>query len=144
MGWSSVHPTSAPIPQTGRPDTGTRVKLEDLVSQDRSARPPTSRLASAAATAAAGGLSSIPLSATQSNDGTKGANNDGGGSAPSGPSEFIKKLYRMLEDESAMYGKGKPAGAKREHGAKRGSVGWGRGGSSFVVWDMNDFTTKVL
>jgi osomolarity two-component system response regulator SKN7 len=71
-----------------------------------------------------------------------GGGDTGGGQ--SGPSEFIKKLYRMLEDESAMYGKGRPAGAKREPGAKRGSVGWGRGGSSFVVWDMNEFTTKVL
>jgi len=72
-----------------------------------------------------------------------GGGGDGAG-GQSGPSEFIKKLYRMLEDESAMYGKGRPAGAKREQGAKRGSVGWGRGGSSFVVWDMNEFTTKVL
>lgn len=67
---------------------------------------------------------------------------DGGGQA--GPSEFIKKLYKMLEEESAMYGRGKPAGQPRPEGAKRGSVGWGRGGSSFVVWDMNEFTTKVL
>jgi osomolarity two-component system response regulator SKN7 len=50
----------------------------------------------------------------------------------------------MLEEESAMFGRGKPAGQPRPEGAKRGSVGWGRGGSSFVVWDMNDFTTKVL
>jgi osomolarity two-component system response regulator SKN7 len=49
----------------------------------------------------------------------------------------------MLEDESAQYGRGKPAGAPRSKG-ERGSVGWGRGGTSFVVWDMNDFTTKIL
>lgn len=60
-----------------------------------------------------------------------------------GPSEFIKKLYKMLEDESAQYGRGKPAGAPRSKG-ERGSVGWGRGGTSFVVWDMNEFTTKIL
>jgi osomolarity two-component system response regulator SKN7 len=71
-----------------------------------------------------------------------GGGGDGGGQA--GPSEFIKKLYKMLEEESAMYGRGKPAGQPRPEGAKRGSVGWGRGGSSFVVWDMNEFTTKVL
>lgn len=68
----------------------------------------------------------------------------GAGMAQTGPSEFIKKLYKMLEEESAMYGKGRPVGQPRGEGAKRGSVGWGRGGSSFVVWDMNDFTTKVL
>jgi osomolarity two-component system response regulator SKN7 len=60
-----------------------------------------------------------------------------------GPSEFIKKLYKMLEDESAQYGRGKPAGTPRSKG-ERGSVGWGRGGTSFVVWDMNEFTTKIL
>lgn len=81
----------------------------------------------------------MPLAATEGK-----ANGNTESSGQSGPSEFIKKLYRMLEDESATYGKGKPAGAKRDSGAKRGSVGWGRGGSSFVVWDMNDFTTKVL
>ncbi|BEJ17205.1 hypothetical protein CspHIS471_0606060 [Cutaneotrichosporon sp. HIS471] len=79
--------------------------------------------------------------------GASGSANDvpagsGGGQQP-GPSEFIKKLFKMLEDESATYGRGKPAGAPRSKG-ERGSVGWGRGGTSFVVWDMNEFTTKVL
>lgn len=79
--------------------------------------------------------------------GASGSANDapagtGGGQQP-GPSEFIKKLFKMLEDESATYGRGKPVGAPRSKG-ERGSVGWGRGGSSFVVWDMNEFTTKVL
>jgi osomolarity two-component system response regulator SKN7 len=60
----------------------------------------------------------------------------------SGPSEFIKKLYKMLEEESVLYRKGRAGQVKSE--VKRGSVGWGRGGTSFVVWDMNDFTTKVL
>ena len=66
----------------------------------------------------------------------------GGGNQQSGPSEFIKKLYKMLEEESAMFGKAR--GSARGEGAKRGSVGWGRGGTSFVVWDMHEFTTKVL
>jgi osomolarity two-component system response regulator SKN7 len=79
--------------------------------------------------------------------GASGSANDapagtGGGQQPC-PSEFIKKLFKMLEDESATYGRGKPVGAPRSKG-ERGSVGWGRGGSSFVVWDMNEFTTKVL
>ncbi|GMK57558.1 hypothetical protein CspeluHIS016_0403920 [Cutaneotrichosporon spelunceum] len=79
--------------------------------------------------------------------GASGSANDaptgcGSGQQP-GPSEFIKKLFKMLEDESATYGRGKPAGAPRSKG-ERGSVGWGRGGTSFVVWDMNEFTTKVL
>ena len=60
-----------------------------------------------------------------------------------GPSEFIKKLYKMLEEEAAIYGNGEP-GKPRPKDAKRGSVGWGRGGTTFVVWDMNDFTTKIL
>lgn len=67
----------------------------------------------------------------------------GSGGQQPGPSEFIKKLYKMLEDESAQFGRGKPAGAPRGKG-ERGSVGWGRGGTSFVVWDMNEFTTKIL
>jgi osomolarity two-component system response regulator SKN7 len=49
----------------------------------------------------------------------------------------------MLEEESAMYGGGESS-KTRPKGAKRGSVGWGRGGTTFVVWDMNDFTTKIL
>lgn len=73
-----------------------------------------------------------------------GTAGDGTGGGQPGPSEFIKKLYKMLEEESAMYGKGRAPGQPRGEGAKRGSVGWGRGGSSFVVWDMNDFTTKIL
>ncbi|KAL1413353.1 kinase-regulated stress-responsive transcription factor skn7 [Vanrija albida] len=76
--------------------------------------------------------------------GSGGASGQQGGSGQQpGPSEFIKKLYKMLEDESETYGRGKPAGAPRSKG-ERGSVGWGRGGTSFVVWDMNEFTTKVL
>lgn len=71
-----------------------------------------------------------------------GGGSGGGGQQP-GPSEFIKKLFKMLEDESAQYGRGKPPGAPRLKG-ERGSVGWGRKGTSFVVWDMNEFTTKVL
>jgi osomolarity two-component system response regulator SKN7 len=83
--------------------------------------------------------------------GTSTAGGDGvaaGGAAggTSGPSEFINKLYKMLEKGSATYGKGR-AGA-RGHGkgmdVKRGWVGWGRGGTSFVVWDINGFTTKGL
>lgn len=91
------------------------------------------------------GYASLPMNGDVGNA-SKGSLSDVGASAgvPSGPSEFIKKLYKMLEEESATYGKGKPVGQPRGEGAKRGSVGWGRGGSTFVVWDMNDFTTKVL
>jgi osomolarity two-component system response regulator SKN7 len=141
--WSSVHPSaSAPVPV--RSDSGARnaVKLEDLVSQERSTRPGTGR--STVGGGGGAGLTSLPLSATQSSDHLKGGKEEGGGGGNNGPSEFIKKLYRMLEDESALYGKGRPSGAPREQGAKKGPVGWSRGGISFVVWDMNNFTTKVL
>lgn len=151
-GWSSVHPAApaaAPIPLRADSSSRNAVKLEDLVSQERSARPPSGRITSGNGP---GGMTSLPLSATQSSDNVNGkasgknGDNEGGGGerGHSGPSEFIKKLYRMLEDESATFGKGRPPGAKRDQGAKRGSVGWSRGGTSFVVWDMNDFTTKVL
>lgn len=83
-----------------------------------------------------------PGAAGPSNAAAAAAGDAGGAAA--GPSEFIKKLYKMLEEESAMYGRGIPPGHPRPEGAKRGSVGWGRGGSTFVVWDMNDFTTKIL
>lgn len=117
------------------------VKLEDLVSQDR-IRPMSN----------GGGrsMSSLPLTVSQPLDqgkslgGGQGGFEGSGGSQQAGPSEFIKKLYKMLEEESAMYGRGRAPGQPRGDGAKRGSVGWGRGGMSFVVWDMNDFTTKIL
>ena len=50
------------------------------------------------------------------------------------PVTVYVKLYKMLEEENAMF----------KDRSKRGAVGWGKGGVSFVVWDMNDFTTKVL
>lgn len=65
-------------------------------------------------------------------------------STSSAPSEFIKKLYKMLEEEAATYGKGFAPGQPRGPNAQRGSVGWARGGTTFVVWEMNIFTTKVL
>lgn len=89
-----------------------------------------------AASAAASGTAA-------SGAGSGGGGGGGGGGQQPGPSEFIKKLFKMLEDESAQYGRGKPPGAPRLKG-ERGSVGWGRKGTSFVVWDMNEFTTKVL
>lgn len=71
-----------------------------------------------------------------------------GGGEKAGPSEFIKKLYNMLEEESVQYGinnGGKVGGDKKGKGRQeRGAVGWGRGGQTFVVWEMNEFTTKVL
>ena len=146
--WPGNHPAQAPLPRQDTATASRSVKLEDLVAQERTSRPVSSRSTSNAA-----GLTAIPLTATQSTDNMRAngsaSNNasqadNGGGNNNSGPSEFIKKLYRMLEDESALYGKGKPAGAPRGEGAPRGSVGWGKGGASFVVWDMNDFTTKVL
>nr|XP_031863998.1 uncharacterized protein CI109_000642 [Kwoniella shandongensis]KAA5531070.1 hypothetical protein CI109_000642 [Kwoniella shandongensis] len=164
VGWSSVQP-GAPIGRGG-------VKLEDLVSNERRTHgsgqiPPSSSgglppIQSQAPIPQANGktaLSSIPLSVSHSYDqkmrrpstasesagaGTGSGGVAGAGNQQQGPSEFIKKLYKMLEEESAQYGKGVPAGKRRGEGAKRGSVGWGQGGASFVVWDMNDFTTKVL
>jgi len=122
---------------------GVAVKLEDLVSHDR-ARVPNGR----AVTPGPGGLTSMPLNTSQPPDPSRqtfgGVAADLNGAQQAGPSEFIKKLYKMLEEESAMYGRGKAPGQPRGEGAERGSVGWGRGGTSFVVWDMNEFTTKVL
>ncbi|WVQ95114.1 hypothetical protein IAU59_002208 [Kwoniella sp. CBS 9459] len=158
-GWSSIHP--------GAPSSRGSVKLEDLVSGTTS-RPGT---AGGAPISSSRPSTSIPVSVSSSFDqkpsippgdsggpagggggsgsGEKGASGSGGagaggGGGQQGPSEFIKKLYKMLEEESAAFGKGKPPGQPRGEGAPRGSVGWGRGGTSFVVWDMNDFTTKVL
>ena len=98
--------------------------------------------------ASGGDLSSVPLN-NEPNEGSKGpsrrgsaqnaSGDTGGGGGQSGPSEFIKKLYGMLEDENAQYSKGRSAGRNQ-----RGSVGWGKGGLSFVVWDMNDFTVQIL
>jgi osomolarity two-component system response regulator SKN7 len=67
------------------------------------------------------------------------------GAAP-GHTGFIRKLYTMLEEESATKGKGRAGAGGRGKGedVKRGWVGWGRGGTSFVVWDINGFTTKGL
>ncbi|ORY35476.1 HSF-type DNA-binding-domain-containing protein [Naematelia encephala] len=148
-GWSSIHPAATPSarrPDTARSATGGPVKLEDLVSQV----PPQAGRSNAAPPA--GGLTSHPLSNDPSKSSVGNADGGGGGGqsagagggSAQGPSEFIKKLYKMLEEESAMYGKGKAPGERRGEGAKRGSVGWGKGGASFVVWDMNEFTTKVL
>lgn len=100
-------------------------------------------------------LSSIPLSVSASFDtrsqfsaGPQGASTEkekdkekDKATQQQGPSEFIKKLYKMLEEEQAQYGSSR---AKKGEKGKRGSVGWGANGTSFVVWDMNDFTTKIL
>lgn len=153
------------------------VKLEDLVSSERtSSRPVSSHLKSSGSLqhlhmmAGPGGMTSLPLSTTHSSDqlrsdmdddggdgaggggrgrgksgkGDKGDKAERGGTNQSGPSEFIKKLYKMLEEETVQYGQGRPPGAPRPEGAGRGPVGWGKGGTSFVVWDMNSFTTQVL
>jgi osomolarity two-component system response regulator SKN7 len=93
----------------------------------------------------------LPGSGVGSAGGTSTAGGDGvaaGGAAcgTSVPSEFIKKLYKMLEKGSATCGKGRAAAGGHGKGedVKRGWVGWGRGGTSFVVWDINGFTTKGL
>jgi hypothetical protein len=122
----------------GRPSPGwPQVKLEDLVAQGR----PKSGNAEP-------GFTIMPLHAPQPAEHTRqssgGPQAQADASAQSGPSDFIKKLFRMLEEETAMYGQGKPPGEPRAQGARRGSVGWGRNGTSFVVWDMNEFTTQVL
>ncbi|EIW68251.1 hypothetical protein TREMEDRAFT_63424 [Tremella mesenterica DSM 1558] len=158
-GWSSVLPTPKPMapPQrTERRVSG--VKLEDLVSSDR-VRPGSSK-----GSLPAGGLTSLPLVTSQGSEkltgmggggsstggvggvgsGAGGGGGGGGGGDKQGPSEFIKKLFKMLEEESALYGNGLPPGQPRGEGAPRGSVGWAKGGTTFVVWDINDFTTKVF
>lgn len=130
------------------------MKLEDLVSHDRGAGSWPGK--------GPGGFTSMPLGVglpesgapgtgpgpSRISSGTSGpappSSTAVGGAEPpvqAGPSDFIKKLYKMLEEESAQYGRAKNAPGSD---APRGSVGWGRGGTSFVVWDMNEFTTKVL
>ncbi|WWD02219.1 hypothetical protein V865_000257 [Kwoniella europaea PYCC6329] len=135
--WSSVQPVVTPTSNTRG-----GVKLEDLVStSDRRAGPGP---AQTKINQAGGGNESSNKRPNTSGNNDGSAAGGGGGGGQQGPSEFIKKLYKMLEEESATYGKGKAAGQPRGKDGKRGSVGWGRGGTSFVVWDMNDFTTKVL
>ncbi|KAK8854652.1 hypothetical protein IAR55_003391 [Kwoniella newhampshirensis] len=173
VGWSSMHP-GAPVgrggvkledlvsnerrnvvPGPAPGSAGTQAQLPPLQTQAQMSAP----VASLSQPNGKTTLSSLPLSATHSfdhqnkapstaGDGSGGAGTAGGagtgGNQQQGPSDFIKKLYKMLEEESAQFGKGVPPGKRRGEGAKRGSVGWGQGGASFVVWDMNDFTTKVL
>ncbi|BGP38228.1 kinase-regulated stress-responsive transcription factor skn7 [Rhodotorula kratochvilovae] len=50
-----------------------------------------------------------------------------GGKAKGGASEFVKKLYKMLDE-----------------GEYQDIVSWGIDGTSFVVKDMNQFTTAIL
>lgn len=57
--------------------------------------------------------------------GTGGARKGKG--QPKGTSDFVKKLFRMLDDTSYA-----------------GIVSWGPMGDSFIVKDMNDFTKHVL
>ncbi|EJD54695.1 hypothetical protein AURDEDRAFT_110221 [Auricularia subglabra TFB-10046 SS5] len=45
----------------------------------------------------------------------------------SGASDFVKRLYRLLEDNTYP-----------------GIIGWGPGGDTFVVADMNEFTRHVM
>lgn len=116
-----------PYPQSRATSWGSIPKKEDVKAEPASATQGGQGGPSAGAASGAAG----------------GAGGAGGGGQQPGPSEFIKKLFKMLEDESAQYGRGKPPGAPRLKG-ERGSVGWGRKGTSFVVWDMNEFTTKVL
>ncbi|GAA5837063.1 hypothetical protein JCM11251_004490 [Rhodosporidiobolus azoricus] len=58
-----------------------------------------------------------------------GSTGNGGAAAKSkgGASEFVKKLYKMLDD-----------------GQYHDVVSWGHDGTSFVVKDMNQFTTNIL
>nr|XP_019011628.1 uncharacterized protein I206_03731 [Kwoniella pini CBS 10737]OCF50409.1 hypothetical protein I206_03731 [Kwoniella pini CBS 10737] len=135
--WSSVHPTSR----------GGGVKLEDLVDHRSNPQPQAIPMSTQNTNAIVANESKIRPStagAGEAASGNTGGGKEGGGGGQQGPSDFIKKLYKMLEEETATFGKGKAAGQPRDKGGKRGSVGWGRGGTTFVVWDMNDFTTKVL
>ncbi|WOO77251.1 Transcription factor SKN7 [Vanrija pseudolonga] len=134
-GWASQYP--------GQPQGGK--KLED--DQGRRVSIGGSGVTPSMSMAGGYDAKAPPPGASSTDGGTAGSGGasgqQGGSGQQPGPSEFIKKLYKMLEDESETYGRGKPAGAPRSKG-ERGSVGWGRGGTSFVVWDMNEFTTKVL
>ncbi|BGP23054.1 kinase-regulated stress-responsive transcription factor skn7 [Rhodotorula toruloides] len=56
-----------------------------------------------------------------------GSGGAGGSKAKGGASDFVKKLYKMLED-----------------GEYSDVVSWGHDGSTFVVKDMNQFTTAIL
>jgi osomolarity two-component system, response regulator SKN7 len=47
--------------------------------------------------------------------------------AMSSTSDFVKKLYKMLEDPNFQH-----------------VVSWGPGGDCFVVKDMNEFTKSIL
>ncbi|KAK4685345.1 osomolarity two-component system, response regulator SKN7, partial [Tremellales sp. Uapishka_1] len=123
-GWSSLHPGAYPTTRSAG------VKLEDLVTGD----------SRAGVNLGPGGMTSLPLNTSTSMDRPLGVGEPGG----QGPSEFIKKLYKMLEEESVAYGRGRLPGQPRGGGSKRGAVGWGRNETSFVVWEMNDFTTKIL
>ncbi|GAA5903994.1 uncharacterized protein JCM6883_002049 [Sporobolomyces salmoneus] len=67
-----------------------------------------------------------PISDTASQSGAMGGGS-GTGKAKGGASEFVKKLYRMLED-----------------GQFNDTVSWGYHGDTFVVKDMNQFTTHIL
>ncbi|BGP68621.1 Transcription factor SKN7 [Rhodotorula toruloides] len=58
---------------------------------------------------------------------TSAAGGAGSSKAKGGASEFVKKLYKMLDD-----------------GEYSDVVSWGHDGSTFVVKDMNQFTTAIL
>lgn len=81
-----------------------------------------------------------------SNIGGDGVAAGGADGAALRPREFIKKLYKMLEEESATYGKVRAGAGGHGNGedVKRGWIGWGRGASTFIVWDTNGFTRKGL
>jgi len=117
-------------------NAGVQVKLEDLVSQNS----PRTAVNGHGQSTGPGGLTSVPLNVAQLQSAEAKASASGDAAKEQGPSEFIKKLYKMLEEESVLYGNGVSRGDKAKHGA----VGWGKGGVSFVVWEMNEFTTKVL
>jgi osomolarity two-component system response regulator SKN7 len=147
-GWSSIHPSSSA--SRGGQHSQVPIKTEDSADRMSTSSP---QVNTRLGHGRIGALTSQPLDVIPLReirpDSGSGVNPEvtplgGGGGGPAGPSEFIKKLYRMLEDESATYGRGRAAGQPRGDGALRGSVGWGRGGTTFVVWDMNDFTTKIL
>lgn len=132
-----------PYAQSRAPSWGSIPKDDDV---KREAAPAGGKGGGGAGAASASAGASGAAGSGAGAGGASGGSSGGGGGGSSqqpGPSEFIKKLFKMLEDESATYGRGKPAGAPRLKG-ERGSVGWGRKGTSFVVWDMNEFTTKVL
>lgn len=148
--WHSVNSSGgAPMGQVG-PDTNGATLLQDYVSQDGSARQSPRGRPSQAPAGTPNRVIDVSASRNPSkrteaahsfaagDDGNAEAGTDKGAdsSKPYRSSDFIEKLYDMLEEESGRYG--------REQIGNGPSIGWATGGRSFVIWDVDDFVSKVL